>query len=160
MRLMQARKPISLCPSQMLNRIVRIRPIYNIREVSFLIICILRPTYLKNETDPIPAKHNMMNPWNINVRAHGNINGWPAMFQVGMPWVWVPMRPLNFLNLPNPSPAVSPRVYPASISSEYQNQKRKILGSRVQLTLKAGNLISTCEPKVSTMWDRQHLTYL
>jgi hypothetical protein len=60
------------------------------------------------------------------------------MLQGGRWRVCVPMRSLNFINLPNPFGALGPGVYSASNRNEYQKQKECFWaverGWRVRLT--------------------------
>jgi hypothetical protein len=50
-----------------------------------------------------------------------------------------------FFNLPNPSSALGPGVYPASNRNECQRQKNNFYGSRARPVRKADNLAAICD---------------
>jgi hypothetical protein len=70
-----------------------------------------------------------------------------AMLQAGRSRARVPMRLLNFFNLPNPLATLGPGNCSASNRNDYQKQKN-VSGGKARPARKTDNLTTICEPIV------------
>jgi hypothetical protein len=82
----------------------------------------------------------------------GSAVGWGTMLEAGRSRVRVPMRSLDFFNLPN--------MALGSTRPLTEMSTRNIHGGKGRPARKADNLTAFCEPIVYKMWEPRRLTTL